>query len=503
MTPTPTTIPNGVETRNGDVNVQFYNDEKDVVPATPGTLPDDRYDTLSWWRVGLRLMVMKNLKAESEWVAAIQNKMRTPWLDSYFVYTSSLGTHTFFMITIPAICFFGHIELGNGLIFVLGMGVYLSSFMKDAVCSPRPYSPPVTRLTIGTHHLEYGFPSTHSTNSISIALYIHSYIRTFFLSGSISPTAYTVSCVLIAWYGFSIVFGRLYTAMHSFTDCAVGVLLGTAIWAGHELGRDMLKTWVSQPGWSVPLIITVIGLVMVNQHPQPIDDCPCFEDAIAFVSVIMGSLISQWHGAKYGFGPAFFSSHMPGSGGDDWAALSTWWLFAALKMVVGVLIIFMWRLLAKSVLHTVLPPVFRLAAHAFTLPTRRFYTPATDYSFVPPEKGLHPIPSVIDLPSHLGVDVDGFASGTSLLNNNNPYRVLTARNGYGNEFGKEFSSAEKEWYKSPQLEKHDEEEQGDDESVKHYDADVLTKVLVYEGIGALAAELLPVLFEVLGWGVHP
>jgi Helicase associated domain (HA2) len=29
---------------------------------------------------------------------------------------------------------------------------------------------------------------------------------------------------------------------------------------------------------------------MVNQHRQPVDDCPCFEDAIAFVSVVMGKL---------------------------------------------------------------------------------------------------------------------------------------------------------------------------------------------------------------------
>ena len=46
----------------------------------------------------------------------------------------------------------------------------------------------------------------------------------------------------------------------------------------------------------------------------------------------------------------------------------------------------------------VLPPTFRLLSHLFTLPHRRFYTPATDYTSVPPEKGLRPIPSVIDLP---------------------------------------------------------------------------------------------------------
>lgn len=75
---------------------------------------------------------------------------------------------------------------------------------------------------------------------------------------------------------------------------------------------------------------------------------------------------------------------------------------------LGILIIFVWRLLAKSVLHTVLPPIFRALAPHFDLPHRRFYTPATDYGRLPMENGLRPIPSVIDLQSTLEVSgVDG------------------------------------------------------------------------------------------------
>lgn len=35
----------------------------------------------------------------------------------------------------------------NSLLVVLGTGVYCSSVVKDLFCSPRPYSPPVTRLS--------------------------------------------------------------------------------------------------------------------------------------------------------------------------------------------------------------------------------------------------------------------------------------------------------------------------------------------------------------------
>ena len=55
-------------------------------------------------------------------------------------------------------------------------------------------------------------------------------------------------------------------------------------------------------------------------------------------------------------------------------------------------------------MHRILPPIFRFLAQLFTLPRRRYYTPATDYTNVPPAKGLHPIPSVLDLPGMLELD---------------------------------------------------------------------------------------------------
>jgi len=43
---------------------------------------------------------------------------------------------------------------------------------------------------------------------------------------------------------------------------------------------------------------------------------------------------------------------------------------------------------------------------------------------------------------------------------------------------------------------------GEREKVKRYDANVLTKVIVYGGIAFLAAGVIPVMFELLGWGVY-
>jgi hypothetical protein len=126
----------------------------------------------------------------------------------------------------------------------------------------------------------------------------------------------------------------------------------------------------------------------------------------------------------------------------------------------------------------VLPPIFRLLAQGFTLPNRRFYTPATDYKNVPSELGLRPIPSVIDLPEHLGmeaeVDIGARASGLGFGVNETELKARGGKangnkttGGYGTVYG--VGNGDRNW----ELEKHGsgKEEAKDDATVKHYDAD--------------------------------
>jgi hypothetical protein len=114
-------------------------------------------------------------------------------------------------------------------------------------------------------------------------------------------------------------------------------------------------------------------------------------------------------------------------------------------------VIFTWRILAKSTLHMLLPPTFRLLSQAFTLPHRRFYTPATDYGSVPSELGLRPIPSVMDLPGELGFG-QGEASGVK--KEGRTVRIRGINNG--------LKVKGRNW----ELEKNENEK-----DVKHYDAD--------------------------------
>ncbi|EJT99372.1 acid phosphatase/Vanadium-dependent haloperoxidase [Dacryopinax primogenitus] len=465
-----------------------------TVILEPGTQPDYVYDNaLPPWRAAIRRWVVKSLRWESECIANMQRVVRRPWLDTYFVYTSTLGTHTFFMTVLPAFFFFGYPTCGRGLVQILSFGVYTSTFVKDSICSPRPYTPPVTRLTIGTHHLEYGFPSTHSTNSLSVALYI------FTLCLSLPPWGLAITSALLSFYIFSIVYGRLYCAMHSFTDCIAGCLIGTLIWSIQWAWQDRIEQFMAIKGplgkprseprseWSctVPTITILMGLLLINQHPEPVDDCPCFEDAIAFVSVVMGTTLGRWHGSQAGLDAesGFFHSLTPGwqlANLNDWL---TFFGFALLKMLVGIAAIFLWRLVMKTVLLAMLPPFYRIISHVVTLPTRRFYTPATQYTSVPQENGLHLTPSLIDIPT----------------SEPGPKHSLHASIASGSIAKQRGAQNGREKWPAPV---NDVEISTDRFNVvKHYDASVITKVVVYAGIGWISSEMLPAMFEIFGWGV--
>lgn len=245
-----------------------------------GILPEEVYDEyLPPLVARLRRLLIRSLRRESLLLARHQSVVRHPILDRFFVYTSLFGTHSFFLIFLPTAFWIGSPYLGRGLVNTLAFGVYVSSAIKDLLCVPRPYSPPVTRLTIGSVHLEYGFLSTHSTNSVGMALYF--YLWVVAMRGQ-NPQSVGWSSgwweVGFALYCFSVVYGRIYAGMHSIVDCVTGSLLGMAITMTQWCAFDWIEAFLKIEGWTVPAVLVPACLFMVYVHPQPLDDCPCFED---------------------------------------------------------------------------------------------------------------------------------------------------------------------------------------------------------------------------------
>lgn len=180
----------------------------------------------------------------------------------------------------------------------------------------RPLSPPVRRIVIGTHHLEYGFPSTHSANSMTMAIVVYYFVLQFrqllhiqILSEIIHGSSLSVQLansymfeIILSLYVFSIVYGRLYLGMHTVLDCVTGMLIG-ALSAGISIFSDNLL--LSYLNWEimfgtyvtlipVPLSLFAVGYLILALHPIPLQPCPCYEDVVCFIGAFVGVAMGNW-----------------------------------------------------------------------------------------------------------------------------------------------------------------------------------------------------------------
>lgn len=222
----------------------------------------------------------------------------------------------------------------------------------------------------GSVSLEYGFPSTHSTNAISVAAYVLSLLRS--ADNPLSPQINYVFQALLYVYAISIVVGRLYCGMHGFSDVIFGCFLGEMIALAQCWYGDNYDTYLASATLKEVCLIVLIILAMVRIHPEPADDCPCFDDSVAFAGVVIGIEAFWWHFSKTELA---WSDPVPGTIPYRLADLG--WFKTILRLVVGVLSILTWRAVMKPTLLRVLPPLFRGLGKIGLLLPRRFFTQAS------------------------------------------------------------------------------------------------------------------------------
>ncbi|KAL3487577.1 phosphatidic acid phosphatase type 2/haloperoxidase [Aspergillus germanicus] len=355
----------------------------------------DHYkNQLPHWRYWPRQKLLPLIRYETPYLAWFQEKIRTPALDSYFAFTANLGTHTFFMVFLPILFWSGFPSLGRAMVHMLASGIFFSGFIKDLLCLPRPLSPPLQRITMsGSAALEYGFPSSHSTNAVSVAVYILHLLKS--PESTLSPDVTLFLQVVTYLYVASIVVGRLYCGMHGFFDVIIGSALGVLLAVLHCTFESEIDQYVhSGSGKQVTLVVLII-LALVRIHPEPADDCPCFDDSVAFAAVTIGAQIAYWNIAR---ADATWNTPHPSSlPRSTYEKIS--WAQMGLRLVIGVFLIFAWREIMKPSLLRILPPVFRGLEKLGLILPRRFFTKASQYTTVPAQLKDHDVlPSFSDIP---------------------------------------------------------------------------------------------------------
>ncbi|GJJ68024.1 dihydrosphingosine 1-phosphate phosphatase [Entomortierella parvispora] len=524
-------------------------DEDFDIEIPAGIAPEAYYDSqLSPLRAAIRRFLLPYIRSETPILHRMQLKVRHPILDVYFSTTAFSGNHTFFMIALPVLFWFGFSEIARGFTLIAAMGVYWAGFFKDYLCLPRPLSPPIVRLSRSKSTCqEYGFPSSHSTNAVSVALFLYCHLLTTD-PASWSPYTRELSIFGLIVYAVSIVYGRLYCGMHSITDCVGGSMIGLTIWATQWTFRQTIEYYMVSPVWWVPPLVVATGIFLVSIIPDPIDDCPCFDDCVAFIAVLMGLIPASIH-----FASTSYSSNYPVPATIPYST-DLGIIKSVLRLVFGVGTLFVWRLAAKKALYVLLPPVYKL----FSLPYRPHFIPASTYNTL----STYPIgkvPSVIDLPSMTGnVEIVGLQSAMDV---HEKFSLAAAAQALEQEGGLRARKAGAGVVSAHQEinmdEKRDESSQhGRDASVlsngstecgedsgsdiekkaycngnghhhsyhskentkiedeaeallrvermhppkNRFDVDIVSKLVVYAGIGALAVDGIPILFEIVGLG---
>lgn len=218
--------------------------------------------------------------------------------------------------------------------------------------------------------LEYGFPSTHSTNAISVAVYV-----LFILSSPdtpLEPVWRTGLQLAACFYALSIVLGRLYCGMHGFFDVLIGSTLGALLsLIQYKLGDDFDNIIYSSSIKS-PLTVALVILITVRIHPEPADDCPCFDDSVAFAGVVIGIYLGSWRFARNN---AAWDSQGFATVPFDFEFLGI--LKSIARVLLGIAMIIVWKEATKPAMLKTLPYVLRVVEKTGLSHARRFFIPAS------------------------------------------------------------------------------------------------------------------------------
>ncbi|CAL9731683.1 dihydrosphingosine 1-phosphate phosphatase Ysr3p [Monosporozyma unispora] len=313
----------------------------------PGNHESDHFKSkMHPLRFKLRQYMTRFTDHQSEYLAEWQRKHSTPFRDYFFPYTALMGSHTFYVVFLPMPVWFGYFELTRDLVYILGYSIYLSGFLKDFWCLPRPRSPPVKRSTLSEYTAkEYGAPSSHSANAMGASMYL---IYCTWFCSSFSLTSKIFFTGLAFAYYLTLILGRIYCGMHGILDLVSGTICGVICFVS-RLGLSYLfRDFKSGEYLWFPLFSVVLGLTLLYKHVRPVDECPCFVDSVAFIGVASGYEIGDWIIQRTGMQL-------------DCTKYTEIGNIIFLRPFIAVPIIIVWKeIISKKLVYTILTKVLRL-----------------------------------------------------------------------------------------------------------------------------------------------
>ncbi|MBI2743802.1 MAG: phosphatase PAP2 family protein [Chlamydiales bacterium] len=182
---------------------------------------------------------------ELQWIHKLQEWMRSPWMDQFFICWNYVDSHAFVFVLIATIWYLVSRRVGIKMAYILILSAVVSKVLKGFFDLPRPcqLDPSVGVLCFSTP----GFPSGAAQTAVLYAgiAFIECKNQLFRWSALI--------------FALMLCFSRVYLGVHFFTDILGGLAVGAGLlliyWKLFPLAEKKWKVAI----FAFPLLLLAIG----------------------------------------------------------------------------------------------------------------------------------------------------------------------------------------------------------------------------------------------------
>jgi len=224
---------------------------------------------------------------------------RNPFCDRFFAAASFCAEEEFYLLTLPFIFWNQDWLFAHHLLYVVNIGLYIGNQMKDVFCLPRPrdvWRPTNLHQTDSSALLDFGFPSTHTMNSISnsgfavLFYYCHSYSDAFTATDPTLPCA--VAVLMAICYMSVLSLSRIYLGVHSPTDLRGGAVLGVMMMCTQFLiGKGLDRIVYARNPFFLFIQLFVVSFLFLLMCPQTRPPTPTFLQNAVNMGLIAGNMM--------------------------------------------------------------------------------------------------------------------------------------------------------------------------------------------------------------------
>ena len=207
-------------------------------------------------------------------------------LNKLIMAISFLGEEEFYTLLLTILLWIFCSQLGRMMAFSMSLGFYVSGFLKNFLCLPRPPSPPIVPIS---HCVDWAMPSHHSVVGVTVPWYVWLYV---YMNCDWTTVSLNLLLFAVGIWSFGVMFSRLYLGVHSPADVLVGGIIGCGLltlW----LQVDKLVNLHIHSGHFILLLFAGV-LFALSVHPDPYPTTYIISETVICVAAGYGIIVGYY-----------------------------------------------------------------------------------------------------------------------------------------------------------------------------------------------------------------